>query len=99
MLALGAEEGKVVRYVALALATILVHGRSGVECFDLDAVKDKASPLPHMLPSAEEFGRAMEALGIGRGDSAMRVQGRPPRSLASQATTRPSWSIVITASR
>ncbi|WP_395622680.1 3-mercaptopyruvate sulfurtransferase [Sphingomonas daechungensis] len=35
---------------------------------DIDAVADTHSPLPHMLPSAADFGRAMEALGIGRDD-------------------------------
>jgi thiosulfate/3-mercaptopyruvate sulfurtransferase len=35
---------------------------------DIDAVADTANPLPHMLPSAEDFGRAMEQLGVGRSD-------------------------------
>lgn len=34
---------------------------------DLDALSDQASPLPHTLPSAEQFGRDMGALGIGQG--------------------------------
>jgi thiosulfate/3-mercaptopyruvate sulfurtransferase len=37
--------------------------------FDLDAVKDKDSPYPHMLPSAEAFAKAMGELGIRRDDS------------------------------
>jgi len=32
--------------------------------FDIDAVKDQSSPLPHMLPSAEEFAGAVGAMGI-----------------------------------
>jgi thiosulfate/3-mercaptopyruvate sulfurtransferase len=32
--------------------------------FDIDAVKDMASPLPHMLPSAEAFGAAAGAMGV-----------------------------------
>jgi thiosulfate/3-mercaptopyruvate sulfurtransferase len=32
--------------------------------FDIDAVKDKANPLPHMLPSPEAFAEAAGALGI-----------------------------------
>jgi thiosulfate/3-mercaptopyruvate sulfurtransferase len=37
--------------------------------FDLDAVKDAASPYPHMLPSASDFAKAMGQLGIRRHDS------------------------------
>jgi thiosulfate/3-mercaptopyruvate sulfurtransferase len=36
--------------------------------FDIDAVSDHASPLPHMLPKAEAFAAAMGALGIGDQD-------------------------------
>jgi len=36
--------------------------------FDLDAVKDNDSPYPHMLPTAEGFAEAMEALGIRKDD-------------------------------
>lgn len=32
--------------------------------FDIDAVKDAQSDLPHMLPSAEIFGKAVGAMGI-----------------------------------
>ena len=34
--------------------------------FDLDAVSDHNSPLPHMLPTPEDFAKAMGALGISR---------------------------------
>jgi thiosulfate/3-mercaptopyruvate sulfurtransferase len=37
--------------------------------FDLDAVCDKNSPYPHMLPSPETFAQAMSQLGIRRDDS------------------------------
>ena len=40
----------------------------GARFLDIDAVADTSSASPHMLPSAEEFGRAMEKLGIGRDD-------------------------------
>ena len=36
--------------------------------FDLDAVKDHDSAYPHMLPTAEEFAKAMEKMGIKRED-------------------------------
>jgi thiosulfate/3-mercaptopyruvate sulfurtransferase len=39
----------------------------GAVRFDIDTIKDKDSPLPHMMPSAEAFASAMRALGIGDG--------------------------------
>ena len=36
----------------------------GAQFFDIDALSDTSSPLPHMLPSAEAFGAAMGAMGI-----------------------------------
>jgi thiosulfate/3-mercaptopyruvate sulfurtransferase len=40
----------------------------GAVFFDVDAVSDHANPLPHMFPSAEQFGRDVGALGIGNDD-------------------------------
>ena len=40
----------------------------GAVFFDLDAVSDQRSDLPHMLPSAEVFGEAAGSLGIARDD-------------------------------
>ena len=37
----------------------------GAAFFDLDAVSDHTSPLPHMLPSPEDFASAMGVLGVG----------------------------------
>lgn len=39
----------------------------GAVHFNIDAIKDTSSPLPHMLPSAEDFAKAVGALGIGDG--------------------------------
>ena len=39
----------------------------GAIFFDIDAVSDKSSDLPHMLPNANQFARQMGALGIGDG--------------------------------
>ena len=39
----------------------------GAIFFDIDAIADTQSPLPHMLPSPEKFASAMRALGIGDG--------------------------------
>lgn len=36
--------------------------------FDVDALSDTTSPLPHMLPSADEFAQAISALGISSDD-------------------------------
>lgn len=36
--------------------------------FDVDGIKDKSNPLPHMIPPAAEFAAAMEALGIADTD-------------------------------
>jgi thiosulfate/3-mercaptopyruvate sulfurtransferase len=36
--------------------------------FDIDHVADKSNPLPHMLPSAADFGIKVGLLGIGNGD-------------------------------
>jgi thiosulfate/3-mercaptopyruvate sulfurtransferase len=35
---------------------------------DIDEVSDRSNPAPHMLPSAEQFGRAMQQIGVGSGD-------------------------------
>jgi thiosulfate/3-mercaptopyruvate sulfurtransferase len=40
----------------------------GARFLDIDEVSDHQNPAPHMLPSPEEFGAAMERLGIGRDD-------------------------------
>jgi len=36
--------------------------------FDIDAIADPKAPYPHMLPSAEDFSKAVGALGIGNDD-------------------------------
>lgn len=40
----------------------------GAVFFDIDAVSDHATDLPHMLPSPAAFARAVESLGIGNED-------------------------------
>lgn len=39
----------------------------GAVFFDIDALSDTTSPLPHMLPTPEAFGQAMSAMGVGDG--------------------------------
>jgi thiosulfate/3-mercaptopyruvate sulfurtransferase len=41
----------------------------GAVFFDVDAVSDHSNPLPHMFPTAEQFGRDVGALGISNGDT------------------------------
>ena len=40
----------------------------GAAFFDIDAIADHSTSLPHMLPDAATFTRAVGALGIGSGD-------------------------------
>ncbi len=40
----------------------------GAVFFDLDAVSDRSSPYPHMLPSPDAFAEAMGALGVAEND-------------------------------
>lgn len=41
----------------------------GAVFFDIDAVSDQSTELPHMLPGPTQFGEAVGALGIGDGDT------------------------------
>ncbi|MGE9009144.1 3-mercaptopyruvate sulfurtransferase [Leptospira interrogans] len=41
----------------------------GAVFFDVDAVSDHSNSLPHMFPSAEQFGRDVGGLGIANGDT------------------------------
>jgi thiosulfate/3-mercaptopyruvate sulfurtransferase len=54
----------------------------GARFLDIDAVSDGSSPLAHMLPSAEEFGAAMERLGIGSDDRIVVYDNSPTRTAA-----------------
>jgi thiosulfate/3-mercaptopyruvate sulfurtransferase len=54
----------------------------GAHFLDIDEVRDWQDPAPHMLPTAEEFGRAMERLGIGRDDRIVVYDNSPIRTAA-----------------
>lgn len=54
----------------------------GARFLDIDAVRDTSNPAPHMLPSAEAFGQAMDAIGIGRDDRIVAYDNSPVRSAA-----------------
>jgi len=47
----------------------------GAPFFDIDEIADRSSPLPHMLPRAEEFAAHMGRLGIGDGDRVVVYDG------------------------
>src|SRR5438128_7212314 len=47
----------------------------GAVRFDIDAIADHANPLPHMLPSAEQFAREVGALGIADTDTIVVYDG------------------------
>src|SRR5258705_4381630 len=53
----------------LAKADHLAVHISGAVFFDVDAVSDHSNPLPHMFPSAEQFGRDVGGLGISNDDT------------------------------
>jgi thiosulfate/3-mercaptopyruvate sulfurtransferase len=68
-------------------------GRSGREEFlashipsarflDIDAVSDTSNPAPHMLPSADDFGRAMEEIGVSKSDRIVVYDNSPTRTAA-----------------
>jgi len=54
----------------------------GARFFDIDALSDHSNPAPHMLPSAEDFARAMERLGIGSDDRIVVYDNSPIRTAA-----------------
>jgi thiosulfate/3-mercaptopyruvate sulfurtransferase len=57
----------------------------GALYFDLDATSDHASPLPHMLPEAAAFARAMSALGLHDGDDIVVYDGSGTNISAARA--------------
>jgi thiosulfate/3-mercaptopyruvate sulfurtransferase len=54
----------------------------GARFLDIDQLSDHSNPAPHMLPSAAEFGAAMERLGIGRYDQIVVYDNSPIHTAA-----------------
>jgi thiosulfate/3-mercaptopyruvate sulfurtransferase len=54
----------------------------GARYLDIDELSDRSNPAPHMLPSAADFGAAMERLGVGRGDRIVVYDNSPVRTAA-----------------
>ena len=47
----------------------------GAVFFDLDAISDQATPLPHMLPTASDFADRMMQLGLNQSDDIVLYDG------------------------
>lgn len=58
-----------------ARAEYLAAHIPGAVFFDIDAIADKTSSLPHMLPSPEQFASTMRRLGIGDGQTIVVYDG------------------------
>jgi thiosulfate/3-mercaptopyruvate sulfurtransferase len=54
----------------------------GARFLDIDALSDSSNPAPHMMPTARQFGRAMEAIGIARDDRIVVYDNSPLRTAA-----------------
>jgi thiosulfate/3-mercaptopyruvate sulfurtransferase len=54
----------------------------GARFLDIDELSDRSNPAPHMLPGADQFGTAMEPLGIGSGDRLVVYDNSPIRTAA-----------------
>ncbi|MCK9919475.1 3-mercaptopyruvate sulfurtransferase [Microbacteriaceae bacterium K1510] len=58
-----------------AKAEYLAKHIPGAVFFDIDAIADHSSDLPHMLPGPAEFSKAVSALGIGDRDTIVVYDG------------------------
>lgn len=54
----------------------------GARFLDIDELSDRSSPMPHMLPSPAQFGRAMEAIGVARNERIVVYDNSPLRTSA-----------------
>src|SRR6476469_7355279 len=52
----------------------------GARFLDIAEVADRSNPAPHMLPTATEFGEAMQRIGIDRGDRIVVYDNSPTRN-------------------
>jgi len=58
-----------------AKAEYLAAHIPGAVFFDIEAIADHSTELPHMLPGPTQFGKAVGALGIGNGDTVVVYDG------------------------
>ena len=62
----------------------------GAAFFDINAIADRASPLPTMLPDAEQFARQLGELGVGTGDRIVLYDNAPHHT-----ATRAWWMLRV----
>jgi thiosulfate/3-mercaptopyruvate sulfurtransferase len=86
---LGAEDLAIVDCTAFlpttprdAKAEFLAAHIPGARFLDIAEVADKSHPAPHMLPSAADFGSAMERMGVGRDERIVVYDNSPLRTAA-----------------
>ena len=65
-----------------AKAEYLAGHIPGAVFFDIDAIADHSTDLPHMLPGATQFAKDVGALGIGNDDTIVVYDGVGPRRRA-----------------
>ncbi len=65
-----------------AKAEFLAAHIPGARFLDIAEVADRVHPAPHMLPSAADFGAAMERLGVGKGERIVIYDNSPLRTAA-----------------
>jgi thiosulfate/3-mercaptopyruvate sulfurtransferase len=64
----------------------------GAVFFDIEAVSDHSTDLPHMLPGPTQFGEAVGALGIGDGDTVVVYDDTGPGSPGLFSAPRVWWT-------
>ena len=86
---LGAEDVAIVDCTAFlpnmprdAKAEFLAAHIPGARFLDIAEVADRSHPAPHMLPTAADFGKAMERLGVGRDERIVIYDNSPLRTAA-----------------
>jgi thiosulfate/3-mercaptopyruvate sulfurtransferase len=65
-----------------ARAEYLAAHIPGARLLDIEEVSDQSKPTPHMIPSADAFGKAMSELGVGRDDRIVVYDNSPVRTAA-----------------
>ena len=65
-----------------AVGEYLAGHLPGAVFWDIDALSDRASPLPHMLPEPATLARAIGVLGIGNDDRVIVYDGSPNHATA-----------------
>jgi thiosulfate/3-mercaptopyruvate sulfurtransferase len=78
-----------------ALAEYRAGHIPGAVFFDIEAVSDHSTDLPHMLPGPTQFGQVVGALGIGDGDTVVVYDGTGPGNPGLFSAPRVWWTFRI----